>query len=1644
MTDVFIKEKKKFKPLACGFHSHAEFSLDGGSTSKDKIIYADSLGMAADTLTDHGVMSGLYSQWAAANKLKDSGKISSSFKVIQGVEAYVIDHDRPMKPLRKGSDVMVHQYYHLTIHFKTMNAYFYFCQLSRKAEERAILKYGERKPLIEFTELEPICKEITIGSGCLSSPVQKNILQGRPELARKHYEYLRSLVGPSNFYVEVFPHITDHEWKKPVFDKATKKIVEPGYFEPITAPRDWEGKPEDVWQPDPCTGCLDIQKVCNKAVLEFAAKYGDKPVVSLDDHYGNPKDRTVQELRLGNGTENWKFYNSYHVMSSEEAAVNFKKQLGASDKEIESWIDNGYEFIEHFNNYKFPDRDDQILLPTTEMVYDVRAAQKSSRELFWELVEKHGKMPKEGDPRYKTYRERVEFELSVLIDNDAGIDFMPYVFLLEDLCEYARNNTILYTSRGCLTGDTLVKTEKCYKKLSDIVVGDNVYTHTGEIKPVTHTMSYPLYNKKLTEIKTEFAFGSVKMTPEHKVWGVKRKLKNTYKKPNGGIQRYWCDFSEKDLEWVAAKDLSVGDLIYTPFVDRKTECFGEKIDLASYVKSTEYSKYQICEKYIDVKIPLNNDLSLRNIERNTGVRRSVLKKLKKRQNVSTNITAFLNFLKLRNLTLEDWISNDNTRTVRIERFIPKNEEFWYLIGKWIGDGWISDNQKSVTGYAFHSEELVEIQKTKDFFEKYCIYVSFRNAKNRKLTQLELGGILLCRVLREMFPDYKNTSRTKYIGQYKNLKDEYLKALILGLQSADGSVCDRRESIDTTSVRLAKEIKECLLYLKIPSSILASEPRMSGKYLCRKNYKVAFCGLSLEYKNPKKMIQENGYFSAVRSINSNEDYDTVYDITVEKNHSYLTSNFAVHNSAGGSLALFLLGIIITDPIKHKLSFERFLNPGRIKGGSWPDVDLDWENRHLIIDYIRKKYGDKFALIANDSKMKLKTSILDATRAVLGHVPNEIAFLSKRISIPIGEDDARWLYGDDGESGFWNSDDPLAKELRAFADAHEEIWNMVNRCMGITRQRGIHAGGIVIAPKPVHECMPVIKAKDSEDYATAYDMIGVEETGGVKFDILGIKTLDALGVAMRSIEKTTGEKMVWGEFPEDPEVFENVIKEMKLEGVFQLNTNVARPYVKKTQPKNIKEISALTALCRPGALDAPCPDPSVNMTAAEYYVEVAQGRREPYFIHEDLRPILEETHSIILYQEQSMKIGTLAGYSEADADTIIRKGIGKKKKDKIEQFSNDLKRELPKRGWSDEQIEQLINAVMASARYQFNKAHSASYAIVAWNCAYIKHYYPAHYWKGMLTTFDGDSDKLKGLLEECKPHIRPLSIKHSHPSDWTIEDETFLRPPINIVKGCGEKGADALRAIVDQFKPSSWDEFKNALIEAKKEKTHKIDVAAITKLLYVGALDEFITDAKTLKTYEEYRKDLVKSIKSTAKLTKAKKNESIGLIDLKNDLHLNLWRFQSNPLHHFSFVKYFENALKNMGFVLTGNKNMIAEKIDNGDRHQIWASYEALQKPQLQRLLRVKPKEAHFHFYFLGQTQKVEHVTNKGKRRLNFQIFTGEDTTSRITFWPPWGQDDIPPHVLASLQNDSIGLIKVTGNLFQGNLYLNALEWAELRA
>lgn len=921
----------KFKQLI-GFHVHSDSSLDGAATVSQIIERNKQLGAPYVALTEHGNLNSAMDLYSSAKK--------AGVKPILGIEAYMVNpfHDEYVemyrsaykaglwKPARAKKDEAIeaeiqrkamNQYLHITIHFKDEWAYKYFCGLSKAMWARAVKKFDELKPMITLDELKGAAGHITIGSSCMKGPIQNFLMPSRdgiipadPAKAELMYNWLKEIAGPDSFFIEIFPHSVTHDWKRPVIDAKTKVITEPGRFI----------KNECTCEnPDG-----DLQKPLNQFVLNLANKYGDKPLISLDSHFATPDQKLIQDCKLGNGTEDWRFFENYYIMSTDEAATKLKHSLGVTDKTIEEWVDNSYAWASHFDNFKIQTNKDRWILAGDSDAFLSKLKT---------TIDKWGRM-NWNDP---VMMDRLKKEIQVLAYN-GKINLLAYFETVEDIATYCRENGVLINVRG--------------------------------------------------------------------------------------------------------------------------------------------------------------------------------------------------------------------------------------------------------------------------------------------------------------------------------------------------------------------------------------------------------------------------------------------------------------SAGGSLLLYLIGVSSVNPLKHDLSFERFLTEGRIKANTLPDADIDVSDQEKVIEYLKSKYGDNVCRLSTDLLLRIKSSIKDAERAMLGSVrPNTEKLCKTLPATPQGTDDHKFVFGDTDKSGqHYPGLIETNLALKKYSEENPEIWKVVSEMLGIQRSKSTHACGFVIADKPITDYFPIIKVND--EWVTAFSPKSIEEAGGVKFDLLGLNTLRDIQLCLDSIEKRCGIKVNPWDLPYDEKCFQ----EFSLghtETVFQFDTPTVKPYLIKIKPKSIDELAAITALCRPGTLDAPSEEQ--GMTLAQLYVERAQGNRPITYVNDELAPILKDTMGIQLFQEQTLRIYRDVGnfsYEEAEA---VRRGIGKKDEKVLLSSTERLREECSKKGWTNDQVSLLVNQIMASARYSFNKSHAVSYAYVAYACMYLKTNFPLDWWKATLT--NSSKDEMASKFWKYVRNFTELpDINVSKNSYEIIEDKIIA--PFSILNGIGVKAYEQL--------------------------------------------------------------------------------------------------------------------------------------------------------------------------------------------------------------------------------------------------------------
>lgn len=449
------------------------------------------------------------------------------------------------------------------------------------------------------------------------------------------------------------------------------------------------------------------------------------------------------------------------------------------------------------------------------------------------------------------------------------------------------------------------------------------------------------------------------------------------------------------------------------------------------------------------------------------------------------------------------------------------------------------------------------------------------------------------------------------------------------------------------------------------------------------------------------------------------------------------------SAAGSLVAWSLQITNIDPIKYNLLFERFLNPERI---SMPDIDIDFciEGRERVIEYVCQKYGhDNVCYIITFGTMMAKGVVKDVAR-VLG-LPFEDAntltsYIPDQLKITLKEAIEQ---------------EPRIKTLIDSNEKVKKIFDIALRLEGLTRHASKHAAGIVISPYPVDEVLPLYIPPKTTDLVSQYAMTELETLGFLKMDLLGLKNLTLIARALKAIQKNHSITINIDKIPlDDAKTFE-LLSRGATSGVFQLESDGLKEVLRKLKADKFEDIIAVNALYRPGPLGSGMVDD---------YIERRHGRQKIPYIFDELKPILQETYGVIVYQEQVMKIASaIAGYTLGESD-ILRRAMGKKKAEvMLEQGALFVER-AKQRGFDGKKSKELFDLMAYFAGYGFNKSHSAAYALIAYQTAYLKTHYPAEFMACLISLETSHPDKMSFYLDEAKslgitllmPNINTSSI------------------------------------------------------------------------------------------------------------------------------------------------------------------------------------------------------------------------------------------------------------------------------------------------
>ena len=521
------------------------------------------------------------------------------------------------------------------------------------------------------------------------------------------------------------------------------------------------------------------------------------------------------------------------------------------------------------------------------------------------------------------------------------------------------------------------------------------------------------------------------------------------------------------------------------------------------------------------------------------------------------------------------------------------------------------------------------------------------------------------------------------------------------------------------------------------------------------------------------------------------------------------------SGAGSLAAYSLGITELDPLQYDLLFERFLNPERV---SMPDFDVDFcmDRRDEVIDYVMTRYGrDRVAGIITHGTMAAKAVLRDVGR-VLGFPYGFVDQLAKLVP-----------FAPDMTLDVAMRDEPLLKTRYEQEDDVRAIMDLGLALEGIARNAGKHAGGIVIAPQPLTEFMPLYFEQNGATAVTQFDMGDVEAVGLVKFDFLGLRTLTIIDWTIRGINAARART---GEAPldietlplDDARTFE-LTQQAQTTAVFQLESRGMKELIKRLRPDSFEDLVALVALFRPGPLQSGMVDD---------FVERKHGKQVVKYPHPELESVLKPTYGVILYQEQVMQIAQiLAGYTLGAAD-LLRRAMGKKKAEEMAKQRQTFVDGAVARGVESDLAAQIFDLMEKFAGYGFNKSHSAAYALVAYQTAWLKAHYPADFMSAVLSADMDSTDKVVRLIDDC----RQMGIEVHKPDinlcdyRFTVADPRTIRYGLGAIRGVGEGAVEGLVAERTLAGP-----YRDLFEVCQRNDGRKLNKRVLEALIKAGAMD-----------------------------------------------------------------------------------------------------------------------------------------------------------------------------------------------------------------
>jgi DNA polymerase-3 subunit alpha len=614
----------------------------------------------------------------------------------------------------------------------------------------------------------------------------------------------------------------------------------------------------------------------------------------------------------------------------------------------------------------------------------------------------------------------------------------------------------------------------------------------------------------------------------------------------------------------------------------------------------------------------------------------------------------------------------------------------------------------------------------------------------------------------------------------------------------------------------KIAENCNVMIELQKTKLPRYPTEKGvsaqqllEHLCWQGFKERYPDQDDEKK--KRLVYE---LSIIKKMDFSDYFLIVWDFMRYARESGILTGPG-RGSAAGSMVAYTLFITDVDPIKHQLLFERFLNPERI---SMPDIDIDFPDhrRDEVIQYVSRKYGQLHAAqIITFGTFAAKAVLRDVGR-VFGLNTNELDKLSRMVPGTLGIT-LQEAY-------------KQSKQLQDFVRESETqrlLFETALRLEGLPRHTSTHAAGVVLSEEPLVEVIPITKGHD-DIYLTQYSMEHLEELGLLKMDFLGLRNLSLLESVVTSILRTTGQKINIKQIPLDDPLTYSLLSAGHTTGVFQLESEGMRSVLKRLQPNRFEDIVAVNALYRPGPME--------NIP---HFIERKSGREKVVYPHPDLKPILENTYGVIVYQEQIMQIAAkMAGFSLGEAD-LLRRAVSKKQKEILDRERAHFIAGAVRLGYERRTADQIYDLIVRFANYGFNRSHAVAYSFIAYQLAWLKAHYPICFMASLLSSAAGNERRTSQYIQELKQmniSLLPPSINRSGYS--FLVEKAAVRYSLAAIKGVG---AVALKEIFRARKEKKFSSLFDFCIRVSHRAVNRKTLEA---LVVSGSFDEFGEDRAVL--------------------------------------------------------------------------------------------------------------------------------------------------------------------------------------------------------